>query len=81
MILGQTVYRKLTEIPDPVDMVVVFRRPGDIAAHVLDIIACKPKYAWFQLGIRNESAAAELAAAGMKVIQDRCTMVEARYVK
>jgi predicted CoA-binding protein len=79
-ILGQRVYRKLSDIPGQIDMVVVFRRPNDIPAHVADIISCKPKYAWFQLGIRNEAAAAELAAAGIDVIQDRCTMVEARYV-
>jgi predicted CoA-binding protein len=79
-ILGQPVYRKLVDIPGEIDMVVVFRRPKDIPPHVADIIAKKPKYAWFQAGIRNETAAAELAAAGIKVIQDRCTMVEARYV-
>jgi predicted CoA-binding protein len=80
-ILGQPVYRKLTDIPGDVDMVVVFRRPDDIPPHVPDIIAKKPRYAWFQLGIRNEPAAAQLAAAGIRVVQDRCTMVEARYVR
>ncbi len=79
-ILGQPVYRKLIDIPDSIDMVIVFRRPHDIPPHVPDIIAKKPKYAWFQLGIRNEKAAAELAAADIKVIQDRCAMVEARYL-
>ncbi|HSL69945.1 MAG TPA: CoA-binding protein [Longimicrobiales bacterium] len=77
-ILGQPVYRQLTDIPGMIDMVVVFRRSEDIPPHVQDIIAKQPKYAWFQLGIRNENAATELAAAGIKVIQDRCTMVEAR---
>jgi uncharacterized protein len=80
-ILGQPVYRKLVDIPDPIDMVVVFRRPTDIPPHVPDIIAKKPTYAWFQLGIRNPQAAEQLAAAQIKVIQDRCTMVEARYVR
>ncbi|MEX2280932.1 MAG: CoA-binding protein [Gemmatimonadota bacterium] len=80
-ILGQPVYRKVADIPDPIDMVVVFRRPNDIPPHVTDIIAKKPAFAWFQLGIRHEEAAAQLAAAGIKVIQDRCTMVEARYAK
>jgi predicted CoA-binding protein len=79
-ILDQPVYRKLADIPGDIDMVVVFRKSGDIPPHVADIIAKKPKYAWFQAGIRNETAAAELAAAGIKVIQDRCTMVEARYL-
>ena len=79
-ILGQPVYRKVAEVPGPVDMVVVFRRPGDIAPHVEDLIAAAPRYVWFQLGIRNEEAAEQLARAGIGVIQDRCTMVEARYL-
>jgi predicted CoA-binding protein len=76
-ILGQPVCRKLTEV-GPVDMVVVFRKPNDIPPHVPDIIAAKPKYVWFQLGIRNEEAARRLAEAGIAVIQDKCTMVEHR---
>lgn len=76
-ILGKPVCRKLTEV-GPVDMVVVFRKPKDIAQHVDDIIAARPKYVWFQLGIRNEEAAQRLAEAGIAVIQDKCTMVEHR---
>ncbi len=76
-ILGKPVCRKLTEV-GPVDMVVVFRKPNDIPPHVDDIIAAKPKYVWFQLGIRNEEAAHRLAEAGIAVIQDKCTMVEHR---
>jgi predicted CoA-binding protein len=76
-IFGKPVCRKLTEV-GPVDMVVVFRRPKDIPQHVDDIIAAKPKYVWFQLGIRNEDAARRLAEAGIAVIQDKCTMVEHR---
>lgn len=76
-ILGKPVYRKLTEV-GPVDLVVVFRKPNDIPPHVDDIIAAKPKYVWFQLGIRNEAAAEKLAQAGIGVIQDKCTMVEHR---
>lgn len=76
-ILGQPVCRKLTEV-GPLDMVVVFRKPNDIPPHVPDIIAAKPKYVWFQLGIRNEEAARRLAEAGIAVIQDKCTMVEHR---
>jgi predicted CoA-binding protein len=76
-ILGQPVCRKLTEV-GPVDMIVVFRRPNDIPPHVEDMIAARPKYVWFQLGIRNEAAAQRLAEAGIGVIQDKCTMVEHR---
>jgi len=75
-ILGKKVYRKVEEIPEPVDMVNVFRRPGDIPPHIDDIIAAKPKSVWFQLGIRNDEAARRLAEAGIKVVQDRCLMVE-----
>ena len=75
-ILGKPVFRKLTDIGRPIDMVNVFRRPNDIPAHVDDILAVKPKSVWFQLGIRNDEAAQRLAEAGIKVVQDRCLMVE-----
>ncbi|MDQ3265089.1 MAG: CoA-binding protein [Myxococcota bacterium] len=77
-ILGQPVFRKLAEIPGEVDLVDVFRRPQDIDAHVEELLAKKPKYVWFQLGIRNDAVARKLAEAGIKVIQDRCLMVEHR---
>jgi predicted CoA-binding protein len=75
-ILGKKVYRKLTEIGRPIDMVNVFRRSKDIDQHVDDILAVKPKSVWFQLGIRNEGAARRFAEAGIKVVQDRCLMIE-----
>jgi predicted CoA-binding protein len=75
-ILGKPVFRKLVDIGRPIDMVNVFRRPNDIPPHVDDILAAKPKSVWFQLGIRNDEAARRLAEAGIKVVQDRCLMVE-----
>ncbi|HEV8660331.1 MAG TPA: CoA-binding protein [Thermoanaerobaculia bacterium] len=75
-ILGKKVFRKLADIGRPIDMVNVFRRPNDIPPHIDDIIAAKPKSVWFQLGIRNDEAARRLAEAGIKVVQDRCLMVE-----
>jgi uncharacterized protein len=75
-ILGKPVFRKLADIGRPVDMVNVFRRPSDIPPHVDDILAAKPKVVWFQLGIRNDAAAEQLARAGIRVIQDRCLLVE-----
>lgn len=75
-ILGRPVFRTLAAIGRPIDMVNVFRRPNDIPPHVDDIIAAKPKSVWFQLGIRNDEAAQKLAEAGIKVVQDRCLMVE-----
>jgi uncharacterized protein len=75
-ILGKPVFRSLAAIGRPIDLVNVFRRPSDIPPHVDDILAAKPKYVWFQLGIRNDEAAQRLAEAGIKVVQDRCLMVE-----
>jgi predicted CoA-binding protein len=80
-ILGKPVVRKLADIGRPVDMVNVFRRPSDIPPHVDDILAAKPKSVWFQLGIRNDEAAETLARAGIKVVQDRCLMVEEGRVR
>lgn len=79
-ILGEKVYRKVSDVPGEIDMVDVFRRPRDIPAHVDDIIAKKPKSVWFQLGIRNDEAAEKLARAGIDVVQDRCLMVELRHI-
>jgi predicted CoA-binding protein len=76
-ILGQPVYRSITEVPGEIDMVDVFRRAEDIPRHVNDILAKRPKSVWFQLGIRNDSAAEEFARAGIKVVQDECLMVVA----
>lgn len=80
-ILGQPVYRRVADIPGPVDMVNVFRRPKDIPAHVDDIIAKRPKAVWFQSGIRNDDAAERFAREGIDVVQDRCLMVELGYVR
>src|SRR5260221_253646 len=80
-ILGRPVFRKLADIGRPIDMVNVFRRPGDIPPHVDDILAARPKSVWFQLGITNDAAAQRLAEAGIQVVQDRCLMVEERRVK
>lgn len=77
-ILDQPVYRTVSEVPGDVDMVNVFRRPKDIPPHLDDIIAKAPRAVWFQLGIRNDEAAEELARAGIQVVQNRCTMADHR---
>ena len=79
-ILSQTVYRKLADIPVEVDMVNVFRRPQDIPPHLEDILAQKPKSVWMQLGISHHAVAEALAKAGIKVVQDRCLMVDHRVL-
>jgi len=77
-ILGKPVVRKVTDVPGEVDCVDVFRRPQDIAQHVDELIAKRPKLVWFQLGIRNDEAAKKLVVAGIDVIQDRCLLVDHR---
>jgi uncharacterized protein len=77
-ILGQKVYRKVADVPGPIDMVNVFRRSEDIPPHVEDILAARPRSVWFQSGIRHDGAAERFARAGIKVVQDLCLMVEHR---
>ncbi|HEX8536096.1 MAG TPA: CoA-binding protein [Cystobacter sp.] len=77
-ILERPVFRRLVDIPGDIDLVDVFRRPQDIDQHVEDILAKKPKAVWFQSGIRNDAAARRLAEAGIRVVQDRCLMVDHR---
>jgi predicted CoA-binding protein len=79
-ILGQKVYRKLADVPGEVDIVDVFRRSGDVAGHLQDLLAKKPKAVWLQSGIRDDRTAEELARAGILVVQDRCLMVDYRGV-
>ena len=80
-IMGQKVYRKLADVPGDIDLVNVFRRPQDVTAHVEDILAKMPKAVWMQSGIRNDEAAQTLAQAGIRVVQDRCLMVDHRWMR
>lgn len=70
-ILGEKVYRRLTDIPGEIDMIDVFRRSQDVTGHIDDILAKKPNSVWLQSGIRNDAAAEIFAKAGIKVVQDR----------
>jgi predicted CoA-binding protein len=79
-ILGQKVYRKLVEIPAEVDLVNVFRRSQDVPGHLDDILAKRPGAVWMQSGISNAAVAEQLARAGIKVVQDRCLMVDHRIL-
>jgi predicted CoA-binding protein len=77
-ILGQRIYAKLSEIPEPVDMVDIFRaaeHAGPIVDEALDLRP-NPQVIWMQLGIRNDEAAAKAEAAGMKVVMNRCPKIE-----
>lgn len=77
-ILGEPVYRSLAEIPGPIDLVDVFRRPKDLDAHKADILQKMPRAVWLQSGIREDAFANALSKAGIDVVQDRCLMVELR---
>ncbi len=80
-ILGTPVHRTVAGIPGPpVDLVIVFRRPRDIAAHLEDLIAARPGAVWFQSGIRDDESSHILAEAGIRVVQDRCAMIEHRRI-
>jgi predicted CoA-binding protein len=79
-ILGQKVYRRVADVPGELDIVDVFRRSADVAGHVPDLLAKKPKAVWLQSGIRDDRAAESLARAGILVVQDRCLMVDYRSV-
>jgi uncharacterized protein len=77
-ILGQKVYAKLADVPEPVDMVDVFRASPYALPTVQEAVALKPRpqVIWMQLGIRNDEAARLAEAAGMKVVMNRCPKIE-----
>jgi uncharacterized protein len=77
-ILGRRVYARLADIPEPVDMVDIFRAAKFAVPIVAEALALKPRPAvvWMQLGVRNDEAAATAEAAGMKVVMNRCPKIE-----
>ena len=77
-LLGQKVYAKLADIPEPVDMVDIFRASQYAPAVVDDALAMTPRpgVIWMQLGVRNDAAAAKAEAAGLKVVMNRCPKIE-----
>jgi uncharacterized protein len=78
-ILGEAVHRRLADVPGPIDLVLVFRRPADLPPHLDDLLAAAPRVVWMQSGIRHADVARRLAEAGILVVQDRCAMIEHRY--
>lgn len=77
-ILGTPVYRRLDDLPQPVDLLNVFRRPQDLASHLDEILRLKPPAVWLQQGIVHPGFAERCVQAGIDVVQDRCLMVEHR---
>jgi predicted CoA-binding protein len=79
-ILGEPVVPTVADLPEPVDVIDVFRRPEFLPGHAAEILQLpwRPSVVWFQLGIRHDGAALRLAQAGIRVVQDRCMMPEHR---
>ncbi len=77
-LLGQRCYADLKSIPEPIDMVDIFRGADAVPGIVEEALALdpKPKVIWMQLGIRHEDAAAKAEAAGLTVVMDRCPKIE-----
>jgi uncharacterized protein len=75
-ILGQTCYAALADIPEPIDMVDIFRRSELAGAAVDQAIAADAKIVWMQLGVRDDAAAARAEAKGVKVVMNRCPAIE-----
>jgi uncharacterized protein len=77
-LLGQTVYGKLADIPEPVDMVDIFRASQFARGIVEEALAMKPRpgVIWMQLGVRDDEAARIAEAAGLKVVMNRCPKIE-----
>jgi O-acetylhomoserine (thiol)-lyase len=75
-LLGEKVYASLRDIPEPVDMVDVFRTASDAPSIVEDAIAIGAKVVWMQLGIRNDKAASAAEKAGIEVVMNRCPKIE-----
>ena len=73
---GETVYASLAEVPEPIDMVDIFRRPEAAGAVVDAAITVGAKIVWMQLGVRDDAAAARGEAKGLKVVMNRCPAIE-----
>jgi predicted CoA-binding protein len=76
MINGERVYASLAEVPEPIDMVDVFRRTEAAGVVVDQAIAIDAKVVWMQLGVRDDAAASRAEMAGLKVVMNRCPAIE-----
>jgi hypothetical protein len=74
VMFGYPVVASLGELTEPVDLVDVFRRPAALPAHLPELLALRPRAVWLQLGILHDEVAAALRAAGIELVQNRCTL-------
>ena len=75
-VLGERAYARLEDVPEPVDIVDVFRRAEEVPAVAESAIGIGAKVLWMQLGIENAGSAEKALAAGLVVVEDSCLMVE-----
>jgi len=75
-VLGRRSYPGLHDIPGPVDVVDIFRKPADVPPIVDDAIAIGARIVWMQIGVIHEAAAEKARAAGLEVVMDRCMKIE-----
>jgi uncharacterized protein len=77
---GERFRASLAELGEPIDLVDVFRHPRFLPSHLPELLALRPapKVVWLQQGVRHDEVAAALIAAGIEVVQDRCTLADHR---
>ena len=75
-VLGAKAYPSLKDVPEPIDIVDVFRRPDAVPEIIDDAIAVNARAVWMQLGVTNQAAAATARAAGLQVVMDKCIKIE-----
>ena len=77
--LGEPAYVTLADVPEPIDLALIFQRSENVPPFVEQAIECGAKAVWLQLGIANAAAAERARAAGLDVVQDACMLVEHRH--
>lgn len=75
-VLGETAYPDLLSVPEPVDLVLIFRRSEAVPPFVEQAVEIGAKAVWMQLGIVNRDAAAKATEAGLLVVMDACILIE-----
>jgi uncharacterized protein len=80
-VLGEKAYKRLQDIPEPVEIVNIFRRSDLVGPIVDDAIAIGAKAVWMQEGVVNEEAAEKARAAGLEVVMDQCILKEHRWLR